>query len=45
VIINREAGSVVPVDVAPDELLKGMRWLRGKPMPRETEIARVARET
>jgi len=45
VIITREAGHVVPVDVAPDEPLKQMKWLRGKPMPRETVMTRVAGET
>ena len=31
--ITRKAGPVVPVDVAPDELLSKMRWLREKPVP------------
>jgi len=36
---------VVPVDEAPDEPLRRMRWIRGKPMPREASITRVTRET
>ena len=31
--IARKAGLVVSVDVAPDELLSKMRWLRKKPVP------------
>jgi len=30
--ITRKAGPVVPVDVAPDELLNKMRWLRDEPV-------------
>jgi len=45
VIITREAGTVVPVDVAPNEPLNHMRWLREKPMPRETQVTKVTRET
>jgi len=31
-VITRKVGPVVPVDVAPDELLSKMRWLREKPI-------------
>ena len=32
-VVTRKAGPVVPVDVAPDELLNKMMWLREKPVP------------
>jgi len=42
VIVTREAGHVVPVDVAPDEPLKQMRWLRGKPVLGVTIVTRIS---
>ena len=32
ICLTRKAGSVVPVDVAPDEPPNKMRWLREKPV-------------
>jgi len=44
-LVPRKAGPVVPVDEAPDEPLRRMRWIRGKPVPREANITRVAEIT
>jgi len=44
-LVPCKAGPVVPVDVAPDEPLTRMRWIRGKPVPREANVTRVAEIT
>jgi len=44
-LIPRKVGPVVPIDVAPDEPLIKMRWLREKPVSREAGRTKVAEIT
>jgi len=43
ICLTRKAGSVVPVDVAPDEPPNKMRWLREKPVQLVPIISKVSK--